>query len=91
MYHEGIYYDPECSSTKLDHGVLLVGYGTQDGEDYWLVKNRYGILLLQLFRFDFFFYSWGPAWGMEGYFMIARNRRNACGLATQASYPTGLN
>ena len=46
MYHEGIYYDPECSSTKLDHGVLLVGYGTQDGEDYWLVKNRYGIIVI---------------------------------------------
>jgi cathepsin L len=38
MYHSGIYYEPRCSSSRLDHGVLAVGYG--DG--YWLVKNSWG-------------------------------------------------
>ena len=36
-----MYDEPECSSEQLDHGVLVVGYGTEDGQDYWLVKNRY--------------------------------------------------
>jgi len=29
MYSGGIYYEPQCSSSQLDHGVTVVGYGTQ--------------------------------------------------------------
>ncbi|KAL2080015.1 hypothetical protein ACEWY4_023808 [Coilia grayii] len=41
-YRGGIYSDPQCNQKLTNHAVLIVGYGTENGQDYWLVKNSWG-------------------------------------------------
>ncbi|RZC37668.1 cathepsin L1 [Asbolus verrucosus] len=41
-YRSGVYYNPSCSTSKFTHAVVIVGYGNENGMDYWLVKNSWG-------------------------------------------------
>ncbi|XP_043550556.1 procathepsin L-like isoform X1 [Chiloscyllium plagiosum] len=41
FYEEGVYYDDNCNGPVTD-AVLVVGFGIEDGMNYWLVKNSWG-------------------------------------------------
>ncbi|KAF8377892.1 hypothetical protein HHK36_031280 [Tetracentron sinense] len=65
---------PYICSKRLDHGVLLVGYGSEGysrirlkDKPYWIIKN-----------------SWGASWGEKGYYKICRGR-NICGVDSMVS------
>lgn len=74
LYKSGV-FTGSCG-TKLDHGVLAVGYGTLDGEDYYLVKNSWGTV-------------WGDnGYIRMGRGDSYNNGKGQCGMLQQASYPT---
>jgi len=41
LYGGGILNPITCNPDKLDHGVAVVGYGT-DSDDYWIIRNSWG-------------------------------------------------
>jgi len=71
FYSKGV-ADSKCG-TNLDHGVLVVGYGTLDGKDYWKVKNSWGT-------------SWGDE-GYILLARNVKSTQGQCGIALQPSYP----
>ncbi|CAN7941265.1 unnamed protein product, partial [Ixodes pacificus] len=76
-YTGGMFDEPGCDVLNLGHAVLVVGYGREGDQDYWLVKNRQVSIASH----------WGITWGEEGYIRMSRNKNNQCGIATHASYP----
>jgi len=41
-YSSGVYSSSGCASSP-NHAVILVGYGSLAGQDYWVVRNSWGV------------------------------------------------
>lgn len=73
LYKSGV-FTGSCG-TKLDHGVLVVGYGSNSGDDYYLVKNSWGT-------------TWGDKGYIKlGRGDEYNNGQGQCGMLMQGSYP----
>lgn len=73
-YSSGVITSTSCY-TSLDHGVLIVGYGTENGIDYWNVKNSWST-------------SWGDNGYVKIARSDSTNDPGICGIGMQPSFPS---
>jgi KDEL-tailed cysteine endopeptidase len=73
-YSGGILDSSSCGTT-LDHGVLTVGYGEENGQKYWLVKNSWGT-------------TWGDKGYVKIARSDSTNDKGICGIAMDPSFPS---
>jgi len=73
LYTSGVLTSTECG-TNLDHGVLITGYGRENGLDYWNVKNSWGV-------------SWGESGYVKIGRSDSTKDAGVCGIAMQPSFP----
>jgi KDEL-tailed cysteine endopeptidase len=71
-YSGGILDSPSCG-TSLDHGVLIVGYGEEDGTKYWILKNSWST-------------SWGEQGYFRILRTDSNNDPGICGVAMDPSF-----
>ncbi|KAI8474494.1 MAG: hypothetical protein J3K34DRAFT_374993 [Monoraphidium minutum] len=91
LYVGGVFDDKECG-TALDHGVLVVGYGSQanpDPSDDVTPSEGDNVELLRHRNYWIVKNSWGAGWGDKGFIKIRMGRGHSglCGIAMQPSYP----
>ena len=71
QYTGGIFNSSACG-TNLDHATLVVGYGSENGTEYWIMKNSWGS-------------GWGESGYMR---LEIEAGKGVCGIQMNTLYPT---
>lgn len=71
-YYNGGIFDYSGCGTSLDHAVLLVGYGSSNGQEFWIMKNSWAT-------------SWGEKGYMR--IAIHGDGSGVCGVQKDTQYP----
>ena len=69
LYSTGIFDSPKCGTT-LDHAVMIVGYGSENGQDYFILRNSWNT-------------TWGEEGYMR---IAAEAGDGVCGMNMEAQY-----
>jgi C1A family cysteine protease len=75
QFYKGGIIDGTACGTSLNHGIIIVGYGSENGKDFWIIRNSWGT-------------SWGEAGYVRIAKSSSTNSAGVCGIAMMASYPT---
>ena len=73
FYKKGVVLDDMNCGFDNDHCVVVVGYGTKDSKDYWILKNSWGE-------------TWGDNGYLLVKRGKSTNDPGMCGVAMDASY-----
>lgn len=73
MYNSGIYTDLQGCGNNLDHAVVLVGYSSENGQDYYILRNSWG--------------DWGESGYMRIGRGSQYGKYGMCGLLSEPMYP----
>lgn len=71
MYSSGIFNNAKCG-TNLDHATLVVGYGVENGTEFWIMKNSWNT-------------TWGEKGYMR--LQITGDDAGICGIQSDTQYP----
>ena len=70
-YKSGIMDSKDCG-TKLNHVITAVGYGSENGKEYYIVRNSWGA-------------SWGDKGYIK---IAIEEGEGICGIQMQSAYPS---
>ena len=76
LYKSGIISGTACGTT-MDHAITMIGYGSENGKDYWIAKNSWGT-------------GWGEGGYVRIERNDAGTDKGVCGLLQYSIQPTTI-